>query len=252
MIYQKEEIFSKLKIKEVYCIVHLASYIPKGNDEDPYLTLTNNVLSSINLLEFAKDQRVKRMIYSSSMSIYNTYVDKLVKEGEHINPKSLYSISKLESEYYCKYYSEKYGIFMIILRYGGVYGNRKNAGAVYNFIRLCLDNKNIILEHDGIPKCDFTYVDDINQANLKAIQRIDSIRFGIFNIGSGEGISVKDLANKIRTLTNSSSKIIKSNKKEDYNLVMDITKAKAILGYVPGEIEDNLKKYINIIKNKKK
>lgn len=180
----------------------------------------------------------KKVVFSSSAAVYGNY-DKKVKEDFPLHPESPYGQNKVDGE---KILSKGPNI---ALRYFNVYPSSQ--GVISRFISLAKENKDIEIAGDGSQVRDFIHIDDIVAANIKAMEYKNN-SFEVFNIASGKGISIKELAKTIISLCKSSSKIIftpERNGDIKYS-VADIGKAKEKLGWEPKiTLEEGLKRLIS-------
>lgn len=212
--------------------------------EDPIKTHEVNATGTLNVLKAAIDSGVKKVINASSSSVYGK-VSYLPLDEKHPNvPISPYGASKLAAEHYCRIFNEIYGLKTVSLRYFTVFGPRMRPDLAINiFTRKSLNNEIIEIFGDGEKTRDFTYIDNIVEANMVAMEHGS----GVYNIGSGERISINDIAKKIVEITQSESEIIYSEavKGDAEHTWADIRKAKRDLGYIP-EIrhDEGLKRYI--------
>ncbi|MBI2654851.1 NAD-dependent epimerase/dehydratase family protein [Candidatus Woesearchaeota archaeon] len=247
MDYKKlKRIFQKYSVDSV---IHLAAFISDKPEDKEKMNLIN-VNGTKNVLKAAVSGNIKGFIYISSMSIYDKRNKIPINEESAKNPRDYYGLTKLRAEKTCMNYRNKFNI--IILRYAGVFGCGKNHGAAYNFAANALQSKDLYIQEDGLQTHDFIYVKDAVWATLLALNNLDKIKFGIFNIGSGQEYSVKKLAEIIARQCSSKSKIISnfgSGKPERF--LLDISKAKKILGYRPHSVEENVKDFIRELKCQK-
>jgi len=196
--------------KGVDYIFHLAALVSVPESmENPQLTVEINTTATLNLLMAARDNRVKKVVLSSSAAIYgdNPVVPKI--ETMFPEPKSPYAVTKLDGEYYLKMFSDEYGLPTTCLRYFNVFGPRQDpksqyAAAVPIFIEKAIKNEDITIFGDGEQTRDFIYVKDIVRANVKAATSDTS---GVFNVACGGRITINDLAKQVIKLTDSKSKI---------------------------------------------
>jgi UDP-glucose 4-epimerase len=215
-------------------IFHCAAKIsvPESFEKpDEYHTV--NVLGTKNVVATNK-----KIVFSSSAAVYGTYTKK-VREDFILKPESPYGQNKVDAEQLLAHGPH------IALRYFNVYPSR--FGVISKFITLAKENKDIVLAGDGSQVRDFIFIDDIVAANIKAMQYTNK-EFEVFNIASGVGITIKELAELIIRLTNSKSKIVFTAKhKGDINYsVADISKAKEKLGWEPKvTLEQGLKKILS-------
>ena len=238
-----------IKRNKIKIIFHLAALLPSSNDlKEPFSVFEVNARGTLNLLNAAYLNKIKKFIYTSSSSVYSEPPEYLpVDENHPTRPSTIYGISKLEGELYCNAYSKVMNI--TVLRYCGAYGKGQDKHyATYRFIKQALENKPITIYGDGNQTADFTYIGDIIQGTILAMQKNKP---GIYNISSGEETSIKDLAKKIIRITGSKSKIILTGKSTDrpFRFVLDIKKARKVLGYSPLSLNEGLSKYISEIKN---
>lgn len=170
--------------------------------EDPISTSASNICGTLNMMIAARDSKVKRFVYASSSSVYGD-AQELPKREEKIGkPLSPYAISKLVGELYGKNFYELYGLPAIGLRYFNVYGKKQNCNSVYaavipRFVEKLLKDERPTIYGDGNQSRDFTYVENVVEANLAACIA-DSEAFGeVFNIGNGGRVSINELYSKI-------------------------------------------------------
>ncbi len=179
--------------------------------EKPYECVDINVKGLLNLLEASKKNKVKKFVHISSAAVYGD--NPILPKNVHMapEPKTPYAITKLDGEYYCKMYSEQFGLKTTALRFFNVFGERQNpksqyAAAIPIFIEKALQNKDIIIYGDGLQTRDFIYVKDIVQAcNLAAESNLNT---GLFNVAYGKTITVLEIAKLIINITGSKSNII--------------------------------------------
>ena len=179
---------------------HLAAQVSVNNSiENVVLDATINIIGSINLLETCVSHGIKKFIYSSSASVYGEPIYLPIDEKHPIDPISPYGISKHTVEHYLYYYYKNYGLNYSILRYSNVYGYGDKTDVISIFIKRMLANDDIYIYGDGQQMRDFINVSDVVNANLQVI--MDRNKCNIYNIGSGNGISILDLFYKLRKIT---------------------------------------------------
>jgi UDP-glucose 4-epimerase len=142
--------------------------------EDPLTTHTNNTTGTLHLLLAARDAGVKRFIFASSSSVYGDTPTLPKEESMLPCPKSPYAASKLTGEYYCRTFTEVYGLETVCLRYFNVFGPRQDPASQYAaviplFITAMLEGRPPTVYGDGLQSRDFTYVANVVQANLSAV-----------------------------------------------------------------------------------
>jgi UDP-glucose 4-epimerase len=200
--------------------------------DDPIKPHEINATGTLNLLEAAKDADVKKIINASSSSVYGKIKYLPFDEAHPTEPVSPYGVSKLMAEHYCRVFQELYDLKTVSLRYFTVYGPSMRPDlAIHIFMHRALHHEPIIIFGDGTKTRDFTYIKDIVQANIKAMNKGS----GVYNIGGGHNISVQQLAEKIIVVARSTSKITYENavKGDAEHTSANIKKAEKELGWVP-------------------
>lgn len=237
--------------------------------EDPIVDLKINTFGTLNVLNAAREAKIEKLINASSVSVYGQAVKLPQDEEQPTNPNWAYGVSKLSAEKYCQIYNEQYGIPIISLRYGQVYGIREWFGRVLTvFIKRMMDNQSLVIFGKGNQVRDLVYVSDVVECHNICLKN-DRIRNGIFNVGSGKGVTINQLAKIVLKVFNSSSKIIYENPKEGElsryvpyrkripcelkKMAMSIEKAKKILNWQPKiSLEAGIRKTVDwVFKNPK-
>jgi UDP-glucose 4-epimerase len=194
----------------------------------------NNVRATQRLLEAAKKVRLKKFVYASSSSVYGDAESYPTHEEMRPMPVSPYGVTKLAAEHLCYLYYKNFGIPAVSLRYFTVYGPRQRPDMAFNkFIRAIFDGKEIPVFGDGTQTRDFTYIDDIIDANIAAM---GTDRPGeIFNIGGGSRITVNDTIAIIERVCEKKArkKQIEKQKGDVIHTAADISKAQKFLNYAP-------------------
>jgi len=216
--------------------------------KDPFKANNVNVLGTLNVLKVSLDAEVERVISASSSSVYGK-VEYLPFDEKHpTQPISPYGVSKLAAEHYCRVFYEVYGLPTVPLRYFTVYGPRMRPDlAISIFTKALLNNEPLIVFGDGNQTRDFTYIDDIINANIKLLKtsRADG---KIINIGSGKNFNIITLIKKLEEITGHATQIIYSKPQEGDAVATkaDTTLAKRLIGYKPRvSIEEGLAKFIS-------
>jgi len=197
----------------------------------------DNMLTTFNMLEFARTNGVKRFIFASSRESYgNTGIDKYTEDLVRVhNCESPYTASKIAGEALSEAYRRCYGIDHVTLRFSNVYGMYDDSIRVVPlFIRLARSNEPLTVF--GKDKClDFTYIDDAVSGIISGIEKFDSAKNDTYNLAYGEGTTIVHLAEEVKRLLKSSSEIQvgKSRTGEVIRYVADISKAQKKLGYAP-------------------
>jgi len=246
-----EDFFNLPQLKSVDYIFHQAAQagVRKSWGKDFEVYTKNNILATQKLLEFAKEKGVRKFIYASSSSVYGGVKSLPFKENSPAKPFSPYGVSKLAGENLCYLYFKNFGVPTVSLRYFTVYGPRQRPDmAFHKFIKGIIFDEEIEIYGDGSQTRDFTYVDDVVEANILSL---DSPPGEVFNIGGGERINLIDALRLIEKLLDKKAKVKKkdSQKGDLQDTLADIKKAKKILNYRPKvKIEGGLEKEILWIK----
>lgn len=209
--------------------------------KDPLTSNEVNVVGTLNILNAAKDVKVKRIVYASSSSVYGD-LDVLPKTEDMLpKPLSPYAVTKLAGEKYCQVFTKLYGLETVILRYFNVFGPRQDpnsqyAGVIPKFIKLIKQGKSPIIHGDGMQSRDFTYVSNVVDANLLACQQgMEDLSGEVFNIAFGKRITINDLVNSINKLlsTNIQPHYADPRPGDVKHSLANTGKARQFLGYEP-------------------
>lgn len=205
--------------------------------EDPISSNRVNVDGTLNVLVAARDCGADKVVYASSSSVYGDTPTLPKREDMTSNPKSPYAITKLAGEYYCRIFSDIYGLKTVSLRYFNVFGPRQDPRSQYAaviplFITKILNRTPPTIFGDGTQTRDFTFVKDVVQANIRAME---SGAVGVFNIACGRQIVLNDLADEIMKITGiETQKVYEPPRAGDIkDSLADISRAREILGYEP-------------------
>ncbi|WZL73234.1 NAD-dependent epimerase/dehydratase family protein [Clostridiaceae bacterium 35-E11] len=220
-----------------------------GQEFDAYVN--NNILATQHLLESAKNCPIKKFIYASSSSVYGNTNILPMKESQLPKPFSPYGVSKLAAEHLCRLYHDNHEVPVIALRYFTVYGPRQRPEmAISTFIKAMLEDRPIDIYGDGKQKRDFTYIDDIIQANILAAE--SSVKGEVLNIGSGAPIALFQVIEVLEKIIGKKACIhYKYKEKGDVqDTYADIGRAKEILGFYPSvQIQEGLFHQVKYMKN---
>jgi UDP-glucose 4-epimerase len=219
--------------------------------EDPFKPNNVNVLGTLNVLKASLDANVKKVINASSSSVYGKVKYLPFDEQHPTEPVSPYGVSKLASEHYCRVFCEIYGLPTTSLRYFTVYGPRMRPDlAISIFTRKMLANEKLTVFGDGEQTRDFTYIEDVVEANKKLLynKRTDG---KVLNIGGENQISVNVLIEKLRAITCSTSEVIFTGKQKGDadNTLADVNLGKELIGFESSfDIDRGLSKYVDWFK----
>jgi nucleoside-diphosphate-sugar epimerase len=206
---------------------------------DPLTTSAVNVEGTLNVLLAARDENVGRVVFASSSSIYGN--SGALPRVESVNPEPLspYAVSKLAAERYCSSFSYVYGLETVCLRYFNVFGPGQDptsqyAAVVPRFIAAAESSEPITVYGDGLQRRDFTYIDNVVQANLQAAVAPDASG-AIVNVGTGRAVSINDLADMIGTALGRPVErdYVAQRPGEIRDSWADIDEGRRLLGYEP-------------------
>ena len=218
--------------------------------ENPLAANEVNITGTLNVLLAARDNKVKKVVFASSSSIYGDTDVLPQHEAMYANPLSPYALTKLAGEYYCSIFRNIFKLDTICLRYFNVYGPRQDPHSQYAmvipaFISRVLAGTPPVIFGDGEQSRDFTFIHDVVNANIRAAE---SDVNGVFNIGGGKNITINQLAQLIiKLLQKDLGPVYDKPRLGDVkHTLADVSKAK-VFGYKPEwSLEDGLKKIITI------
>ncbi|MCM8819365.1 MAG: GDP-mannose 4,6-dehydratase, partial [Candidatus Omnitrophica bacterium] len=212
--------------------------VPKSV-EKPFIYHQVNVTATLKLFLKAKKRRIKRVVFASSSSVYGERTSFPEKETDLPKPISPYAATKLLAEYYAYVFSKLYNLEVVCLRYFNVFGPRQSLDDEYavvipKFINCLLNNQPTPIYGDGEQQRDFTYIDNVVEANILALIT-KNISGEIFNIGQGKPHSVNYLAKTLNKIMKKNIKPIYLPKRpgDVYKTHADIGRAKKFLGWQP-------------------
>ena len=215
--------------------------------ENPLPTHEINSTGFINIIKAAKEAGVKRFVYASSSSVYGDHkgLPKVEENiGTHLSP---YAVSKYSNELYAKVFGSLYGMKTIGLRYFNVFGKNQDPEGAYaavipKFVKAILCNNPIQMHGDGFQSRDFTYIENVLEANMCAAetQNPDAVN-NIFNIAYGSNMKLIDLLNLLQTkikmvypdIAEANIEYVPERKGDIKHSFADIAKAKDLLAYQP-------------------
>lgn len=193
--------FLQRNMKDIDIVFHEAALIDVNESMRlPNLYRENNVLGLQNVLEAARANDVKRLIFASSSAVYGEQSILPIKEDAPLIPLSPYAETKVQGEELCRKYCEDYGLPSVVLRYFNIYGPGQTpgtySGVITKSINKVLRNESLIIHGGGNQTRDFIHIDDVAQANILA-SKISGADGGAFNIGSGEKTTINNLVKMI-------------------------------------------------------
>lgn len=208
--------------------------------EMPLFYEKNNIMGTLNMMEAARQQDVKKFVYASSSSVYGDHPVLPKKEGQEGNLLSPYALTKRVDEEFAKLYTRLYGLDTYGLRYFNVFGRRQDPDGAYaavipKFIKMLMNGETPTINGDGMQSRDFTYIENVIEANLKACLAPHEAAGNAFNIAYGGREYLIDI---YHSLTRALGKDIEPNFGPDRagdikHSNADISKAREMLGYDP-------------------
>jgi nucleoside-diphosphate-sugar epimerase len=230
----------KAAVKGVEVVFHQAALASVSRSiAQPVASLETNINGTQNVLLAARDAGVRRVVYASSSSVYgNTPI--LPKHEEMPTlPMSPYAVQKLTGELLCRVFTRVYGIETVALRYFNVFGPRQDPASEYaavipRFLTALLEKRRPIVFGDGEQTRDFTYIENVVQANLLASTSTDAVGEA-FNIGCGERISLNRILHIVGELLGIQvdTEYREQRPGDVRDSLADINKAQGLLGYTP-------------------
>jgi nucleoside-diphosphate-sugar epimerase len=213
-------------------VFHCAAMSRSGPSQEQIdICTSSNIIGTQNMLLAARDAGVKRFIYSGSSTYYGNRTPPH-RESDPPDLLNIYGLTKRVGEQYCLLFDQDFDLPCLVLRYFNVYGPRQPETGAYAlvlgiFLRRHADNQVLEIHGDGKQRRDFVHVRDVAAANIAAFE--SPLRGEIFNVGSGENISVKELADMI-----SPAQIhIEGRKGDSTATLADISRIKTALGWSP-------------------
>lgn len=227
--------------KNIDYVLHQAALgsVPRSI-EDPIATNEANICGTLNMMVAARDNNVKRFVYASSSSVYGDSSDLPKKENKIGKPLSPYAITKAAGELYGKNFFDLYELPAIGLRYFNVFGKKQNPDSIYaavipKFIKKLMNGEAPTIYGDGNQSRDFTYVENVVEANLLACSAGPEALGEVFNIGNEDRITLNDLYVRLcKLLDIDKAPIYGPERSGDIkHSNADVSKAKNILNYRP-------------------
>jgi len=235
-----EELLNKA-LEDVELVFHEAAIpsVPRSV-ENPRQTHVASVDATFSLLLAARDKKVRRVVYAASSSVYGDQPTLPKSETMLPDPLSPYAVAKLVGEYYCQVFTRVYKLETVSLRYFNVFGPRQDpssqySGVISRFIAALLSGQTPVIYGDGEQSRDFTYVDNVVQANLKAAQTSKGVG-SVINIANGQRITLNQLLGELKDLTGRASvnAVYKDSRPGDVlHSLADISRARELLGFEP-------------------
>jgi len=213
-------------------VFHLAAHSNViGAEQDTEYCFQANVAGTFHVLEAARRSGVKRVVFTSSREVYGDPVELPVPETAPLQPKNAYGVSKAAAELYCRLFSEG-GLDVAVLRLANVYGPRDRDRVIPIFMENAVRGRPLVL-YGGSQILDLVWIDTVIGALLKA--GFNESIGGPVNVGSGRGTSIRDLAQRILEVTQSSSpiEVLPARTVEVTQFVADLDRARRVFGIEP-------------------
>lgn len=237
--------------KDVDVVFHLAALTrPQWSIQYPYETSEANLMGTVKVLEHAKNNKVKRVVFMSSSNLYGDVHKYPTPEDVKPNPMNTYALSKQIGEQYCELFHKLYGLEWNACRPFNAYGSRMPITGIYTsavatYINALKKDIPFIKFGDGEQKRDFIYIDDIiDQIVLMATSKVHG---EAFNCGFGENYSINEMLEMVRKIMGKRIEADVTEKQfEPSQTLADISKAKQLLGWKPKiNLEEGLRRTIN-------
>lgn len=228
-------------LEDVEMVFHEAAIpsVPRSV-ENPRQTHAACVDATFNLLALSRELKVRRIVYAASSSAYGDQPQLPKVETMLPEPLSPYAVAKLVGEYYCQVFTRVYGLETLSLRYFNVFGPRQDpssqySGVISRFISALLSSERPQIFGDGEQSRDFTYIDNVVEANLKAAETTKGIG-EVINIANGERITLNSLLEELKELTGRRevvAEFLESRAGDVRDSLADISRARELLDFEP-------------------
>jgi len=216
--------------------------------ENPKKPHEINTTALLTLLELAEEHDIERFVNASSSSVYGVPAYLPYDEAHPTRPQSPYAVTKLTAEHYTRVWNDLYGLPTVNLRYFTVYGPRMRPNmAITNFTSRCLNGEPPVIYGDGQQTRDFTYIDDVVDANL-ALLESDVVDGETLNIGSTDNLTIESLAEFVIDETGTDVEPVFDSEQagDARHTHADVSKARETIGYEPNiEIREGVSSFID-------
>ena len=243
-----DEAVARSAMTDIDVVLHQGAVpsVPKSVD-DPAATHQHCVNATFTLLLAARDAGIKRFVYAASSSAYGDALESPKVETMNTSPLSPYAVAKLVGEYYCSVFYKVWGLETISLRYFNVFGPYQDptsqyAAAIPAFVTAILKDEKPTIYGDGEQSRDFTYIDNVVEANLLAA-RAGKTSGEVVNIACGQAVTVNEIIDMINELVGKNVESIYTDSRpgDVKHSLADITQAKKLIGFEPiVSFEDSL------------
>lgn len=242
-------------MKDIDYVFHLSAMWLLHCKDFPRTAFEVNIAGTFNVLEACVKNKVKKLVYSSSASVYGDAVEVPMRESHPFNNKNFYGSTKIAGEAMCTAFNDRYGLEVIGLRYMNVYGPGQDQHAAYTGVIPIMLNKIEAgiapeINGDGSQAYDFIYVEDVARCNVDAL--ISDTKFGFYNVGTEIQTKINELCDTILRLKKSDLKVLYKPYSADdaramvQNRIGSIEKAREEIGFIyKYNLVDGLTRLIN-------
>jgi nucleoside-diphosphate-sugar epimerase len=236
-----DEAATRRALEDVELVFHEAAIpsVPRSvnNPRETHEACTD---ATFKLLLAARDRRVRRFVYAASSSAYGDQPGMPKREEMSPSPLSPYAVAKLVGEYYCQVFTRTYNLETVSLRYFNVFGPRQDpssqySGVISRFINALLSGEQPVIYGDGEHSRDFTYVENVIEANLRAAQSSKAAG-EVINIATGQRTTLNELLEVLKSVTGRTeveAEYREARLGDVRHSLADITRARELLGYEP-------------------
>lgn len=238
----RDPVVCQAAVREMDVVFHVAALpsVPRSL-RDPIASHESNVTATLNVIEAARHAGARRVVYSSSSSVYGDTPALPKSEAVELQPKSPYAAAKLAGEHYVLAYARAGLLEGVALRYFNVFGPRQDPNGPYAAVipllmRAALSGKTVPLYGDGSQTRDFTYIENVVRANLLAAEGPAArVSGSVVNCGAGQRTSLRELISLIEGITERRVTVEQQPPREGdvRDSQADLERARAVLGYIP-------------------
>ena len=241
-----DEVFAETRFD---CVVHLAARAGvRPSLLEPVLYAETNINGTVNLLELAREHKVRQFVFGSSSSVYGENEKVPFAEDDPVNrPISPYAATKAAGELLCHTYSHLFGLRCVALRFFTVYGARQRPDlAIHKFARLISEGEPIPVFGDGTTRRDYTFVEDI-VAGVRAAMDYEGSNYEVVNLGGSRTVSLSELIALLERELGRKARLDRQPPQpgDVPQTYADVTKARRLLGYDPRTpIEEGIRRFV--------
>lgn len=233
------------ELEGVEAVFHLASHQPFSWEPAPFVR--GNVGRTATLLEAMRMTGTPRLVHSSTFAVYGDPERVPIAEGDPVNPKNIYEVTKYQAEMLARVYAETGAFKACVLRYTSLYGGRNRVGSLHYFVESVLHGAPIRLFAGGRTLKDYVHVADVVEANVACLGFEQSGPFEVFNVGGGDAVSTSGLVGLVSRLAGKAAEITFAEDEHwrAADSYLDVSKARRLLGYEPRSMEAGVGLYLS-------